>query len=203
MVAQKMGPCIFAVSLVVLPNSTVFEDASCFKDSANLEFKGKRGIYLWTNKETHKQYLGSSKNLGNRLIEYYRPSYLHAQQKRGSAISRALLKYGYSAFSLSVLIIGPTETDQVYSAANIPDYVVLEQSYLDNYILAYNINRTASSSAYEPSSELVNVGDLNPSYNKKSIDAFVWDKKHTATLKSRWSKERGKYQFFLYSSPAR
>ena len=27
----------------------------------------------------------------------------------------------------------------------------------------------------------------------------MWDKNHTATLKSRWSKERGKYQFFLYS----
>ena len=59
--------------------------------------------------------------------------------------------------------------------------VVLEQPYLDNYTLAYNINRTASSSAYEPSSELVNTGELNPSYNKKNTDDFtrmgpVWDR---------------------------
>jgi hypothetical protein len=107
------------------------------------------------------------------LVEYYRPSYLNAQEKRGSAISRALLKYGYNTFSLSIQVIGPTETDQVYSVTNIPDYVVLEQSYLDNYTLAYNINRTASSSAYEPSDELINIGESNPSYNKKGIDAFV------------------------------
>ena len=156
-----------------MPSSTVFEDASDCKESAILQFKEKRGVYLWTHKETNKQYVGSSRNLGNRLAEYYRPSYLHAQEKRGSAISRALLKYGYSAFTLSVQEIGPTETDQVYSATNIPDYVVLEQSYLDNYTLAYNINRTASSSAYEPSDELINVGESNPSYNKKGIDAFV------------------------------
>ena len=144
-------------------------------------------------------FLGSSKNLGNRLINYFRPSYLQAQENRGSAISRALLKFGYGEFSLSIQAIGPTETGQVYSATNIPDYVVLEQYYLDNYVLDYNINRTASSSAYEPSSDLVNVGDSNPSYNKKSINAFVWVKNHTTTLKARWSKERGKYQFFLYS----
>ena len=106
-------------------------------------------------------------------MEYYRPSYLQAQEKRGSAISRALLKYGYSAFSIAIQVIGPTETNQVYSVNNTPDFVVLEQSYLDNYTLAYNINRAASSSAYEPSNESVNVGELNPSYNKKNTDAFV------------------------------
>ena len=168
-----MGPCTFALSIVVLPNSIVFEDASNCKESVFLQFKDKRGIYLWTHKKTNKQYLGSSKNLRNRLVEYYRPSYLHAQEKRGSAISRALLKYGYNVFSLSIQEIGHTKTDQVYSVTNIPDFVVLEQSYLDNYTLAYNINRTASSSAYERSDELINVGEFNPSYNKKGIDAFV------------------------------
>ena len=72
-VAPKMGPCNFAVTpvltsppspsakrrvwsgevsvrcplgIVVLPNSTVFEDALSCKDSEILQFKGKRGIYL-------------------------------------------------------------------------------------------------------------------------------------------------------------
>jgi hypothetical protein len=45
-VAHEMGPCIFSVSLVVLPNSTVFEDASICKDLAVHQFKDKRGIYL-------------------------------------------------------------------------------------------------------------------------------------------------------------
>ena len=54
------------------------------------------------------------------MAEYYRPSYLQAQEMRGNAISRALLKYGYSSFSLSIQEIGPTETGQVYSVNNIP-----------------------------------------------------------------------------------
>ena len=57
--------------------------------------------------------IGSSKNLGNRLVEYFRPSYLEAQSSRGSVISRALNAYGLDAFSLSILSIGPTLTDQV------------------------------------------------------------------------------------------
>ena len=34
-VAQEMGPCVLALSIVVLPNSTVFGDASAaYKESA-------------------------------------------------------------------------------------------------------------------------------------------------------------------------
>ena len=81
-----MGPCNFAVTpvltsppspsakrrvwsgevsvrcplgIVVLPNSTVFEDALSCKDSEILQFKGKRGIYLWTHKKTLKQYFST------------------------------------------------------------------------------------------------------------------------------------------------
>ena len=67
----------------------------------------------WTKKETGKQYIGSSKNLGNRLVEYFRPSYLETQSSRGSVICRALNAYEHDAFSLSILSIGPTLTDQV------------------------------------------------------------------------------------------
>jgi hypothetical protein len=78
--------------------------------------------------ETGKQYIGSSKNLGNRLVEYFRPSYLETQSSRGSVICRALNAYEHDAFSLSILSIGTTLTDQVYSATNLPDFVKLEQA---------------------------------------------------------------------------
>ena len=42
----------------------------------------------------------------------------------------------------------------------------MEQSYLDNYELVYNVNRVASSN-YEPSTASVNEGEDNPSYDLK------------------------------------
>lgn len=75
----------------------------------------------------------------------------------------------------------------------------MEQSYLDNYELVYNINRVASSN-YEPSTASVNEGEDNPSYGLKGEQAFVWDKTHTDKLKSKWSATRGKYTFYVYSS---
>lgn len=50
----------------------------------------------------------------------------------------------------------------------------MEQSYLDNYTLDYNVNRVASS-VYEPSQASVNIGADNPSYKDISGEqAFVW-----------------------------
>ena len=125
--------------------------------------------------ETGKQYIGSSKNLGNRLVEYFRPSYLEAQSSRGSVISCALNAYGHDAFSLSILSIGPTLTarSKEYSATNLPDFVKLEQMYLSLYELVYNVNRIASSAAYIPSSSPNNEGENNPSFGSKGINAFV------------------------------
>ena len=103
-------------------------------------------------------------------------SYLEAQSSRGSVISRALNAYGHNAFSLSILSIGPTlsNTDQVYSTNNLPDFVKLEQIYLSLYDLVYNVNRIASSAAYIPSSTPINKGENNPSFGSKGINAFVW-----------------------------
>lgn len=45
--------------------------------------------------------------------------------------------------------------------------------YLSLYELVYNVNRTASSAAYIPSSSPINVGKKNPSFGSKGINAFV------------------------------
>jgi len=76
------------------------------------------------------------------------------------------------------------EKNTNYSSNNLPDFVVMEQSYLDNYKLEYNINRVASSS-YKSSQASVNKGADNPSYNLKGEEAFVWNKIHSEELKSR------------------
>jgi hypothetical protein len=185
---------------LVLPNCTHFTEVFASKVIIINQFKDQRGIYLWTQKETKKQYIGSSKNIGNRLTEYFRPSYLEIQSSRGSAISRALILYGHDKFSLSVLSIGPTLIDEKYSVNNIPDFVKLEQMYLSSYELVYNINRIASSAAYIPSSLFINDGENNPSFGSKGVNAFVWGNIHSDALKEYWSNTRGKYKFFIYDN---
>ena len=183
---------------LLLPNCTLFTEVTASKETIINQFRNQRGVYLWTQKETGKQYIGSSKNLGNRLVEYFRPSYLETQSYRGSVISRALNAYGHDAFSLSILSIGPTLTDQEYSATNLPDFVKLEQMYLSLYELVYNVNRIASSAAYIPSFLPINEGENNPSFGSKGINAFVWGNTHSDALKEFWSNTRGKYHFFVY-----
>lgn len=71
-----------------------------------IEHLGKRGVYLWTNKINHKQYIGSSINISNRLSSYFATSYLKNQSERGSAICLAILKYGLENFSIEVIELG-------------------------------------------------------------------------------------------------
>jgi len=124
----------------------VFEDSFKSRHQICFDFKGKRGCYVWTHKETGKQYVGSSRNLSLRLTDYYRNGYLKLQSERGSIICRALIKYGHASFSLSIMVMGSLPgKDSNYSSTNIPDFVIMEQSYLDNYKFEYNVNRVASS----------------------------------------------------------
>ena len=69
--------------------------------------KGRSGIYRWTNKSTGDIYIGQSTNLSARFKNKFPPggpggdyniSYLSS--KIHLIISRALIKYGYSNFSL-------------------------------------------------------------------------------------------------------
>ncbi len=64
--------------------------------------KRKTGIYIWTHKESGKSYVGSAMDLSRRLSNYYSFSYLKTK-KINSRICNALLKYGYSNFSLDIL----------------------------------------------------------------------------------------------------
>lgn len=130
-------------------------------------------IYEHT-KKNGKQYIGSSKNISNRLKDYYTNSYLSNQSILGSAICNAILKYGHQSFSLSIQVLGETPKDTIdNNSSNIPDYVTLEQFYLDNYILRYNINRNASSRAYSRSENLINIGKDNPSFDLTKENSFT------------------------------
>ena len=66
------------------------------------ENNGRSGVYLWKNNITGKCYVGSSVRLGRRLINYYSFKYI-ADPKSNMLINKALIKYGYSNFSLEIL----------------------------------------------------------------------------------------------------
>nr|YP_009364350.1 hypothetical protein [Ophiocordyceps sinensis]ARF03368.1 hypothetical protein [Ophiocordyceps sinensis]QDH07239.1 hypothetical protein [Ophiocordyceps sinensis] len=99
------------------------------------ENKGKAGVYCWINLINQKCYIGSSVNLERRLKGYYRISFMETQIKtNGSIIYRALLKHGYSNFSLEILVYCSPETA-----------IIREQYYMDLLKPEYNILKTAGS----------------------------------------------------------
>ena len=109
---------------------------------------------------------GSAMNLSSRLSDYYTNSYLKYQSTRGSLISAAILKYGLSAFSLQVIELGPSPTRDAVSVNS--DFILLEQYFLDRYILIYNIRRIALGPApvLNPNYDY-NKGNTNIQFGKK------------------------------------
>jgi len=124
--------CLYSTTSYV--NSIRFyEDAYSMKNLIINDNKGKSGIYKWTNKLTKEIYIGQSKDLSKRFIKYFNLSYL---KNRGVlVISRALIKYGYSNFTLEIL--------EYCDIANLTER---EQYYLDKLNPRYNTLKIASSS---------------------------------------------------------
>jgi group I intron endonuclease len=97
------------------------------------ENKGKSGIYMITNKLTNDIYVGQSIDLSNRFKNYFNLSYI--KSKESFIVSRALIKYGYLNFSVTIL---------EYCDKSVLDE--REQYYLDQLNPQYNILKTAGSS---------------------------------------------------------
>jgi len=77
-----------------------YDNADIQKLQAIKENRGKSGVYRWTNKLNGKSYVGSSINLVQRFTNYYSFNYI---SKNKMSISKALIKYGYSNFTLEIL----------------------------------------------------------------------------------------------------
>lgn len=98
--------------------------------------KGKSGVYRWNNVATGDVYIGSAVDLSRRLREYFSTRYLSKESlKNNSIIYKALLKYGYSSFTLDIL---------EYTDKN--SVVAKEQLYLNRQNPSYNICKKAGSS---------------------------------------------------------
>lgn len=111
----------------------IYEDIYLLKKDIIKENKDKSGIYMLTNKLTSDIYIGQSRDLSKRFRKYFSLSYI--KSKESFIISRALIKYGYSNFSVTIL---------EYCLAS--DLLKREQHYLDKLNPKYNILKIAGSS---------------------------------------------------------
>lgn len=111
----------------------VYQNAYDMRKDIYKETKDKSGIYMFTNKLTNDIYIGQSINLANRFKNYFNISYL--KHKDSLVISRALIKYGFSNFSITIL-----------EYCEISDLVTREQYYFDILKPKYNTLKIAGSS---------------------------------------------------------
>lgn len=116
----------FVFNPIIVYNDPDKDKLKILKDNRN-----KSAVYRWVNKVNGNYYIGSSTNLAVRLYTYYSIASL---LKSNRVIDRALLKYGYSSFSLEIL---------EYCSAE--DVLKREQFYMDNSSPIYNIVKTAGS----------------------------------------------------------
>jgi group I intron endonuclease len=103
------------------------------KESILNDNKSKAGVYCWTNIESGKKYVGSSVDLYRRFMQYYNIKYI-TRASKSSLICKALLKYGYSSFTLEIL-----------EYCEISDLIKREQYYIDTLKPEYNILKVAGS----------------------------------------------------------
>lgn len=110
----------------------IFFDADKDKLDILKYIKGKSGIYMWTNKLNGKKYVGSSVDLKRRVLEYYNVNRL--LNAKSMPINIALLKYGYTNFSFTILEI--CDKDSLMSR---------EKHFFEVYSPEYNILKTPGS----------------------------------------------------------
>ena len=114
----------------------VYENISDMKKIILKENINKSGIYMLTNKITNDIYIGQSIDISKRFKNYFNLSYVIS--KKSFIISRAIIKYGYSNFSLTIL-----------EYCNKSDLLKREQHYFDKLNPKYNIKIAGSSKYYK------------------------------------------------------
>src|SRR5437588_488642 len=101
----KEGPATSIPSPKSLPEPTVpvkfYPNSDTCKVQILSDNKNKSGIYMWTNNINKKIYIGSSQNLRKRFRGYFNTNHLLTYTNMN--ICKALLKHGYSNFSLTIL----------------------------------------------------------------------------------------------------
>jgi len=156
----------FSGYLALITPVKVYCNADTQKETIVKENKGKAGVYRWINNSNGNSYVGSSVDLRKRFISYYRYNYI-SDPKRNMLIHRAILKYGYSNFTLEIL-----------EYCDSPNTIEREQHYLDLLNPEYNILTKAGSSLGHKHSEETLI----------KFKARVRTKDHVAALTAHLAK---------------
>jgi group I intron endonuclease len=158
----------------------VYENILDMKKDILNENGGKSGIYMLTNKLTKEIYVGQSINLSNRFKNYLNLSYI--KSKNSFRISKALIKYGYSNFSLTIL-----------EYCNKSNLQAREQYYFDKLNPQYNILKMAGSSLKSKHTEKTKK---KFSQTLKGVyvgeNSALFDKHHTKETKKLMSLKKVK-----------
>jgi len=120
----------FSTNDKILP-VIIYDNADEKKLDILADNRKKIGVYRWINKTNLKTYVGSSTNIGVRMYTYYS---LLSLAKSNRLIDRALLKYGFSNFTLEIL-----------EYCNEENILEREQYYMDLLKPEYNIVEIAGS----------------------------------------------------------
>ena len=219
-VDEKMDIYYSLLPDATLPNGyVVYSNAQQSEGIVRTNFIKKRGVYIWTNKINGNQYIGSANDLSSRLSNYFTSgapgspqvpvasglcpaqgtnSYIKYQTSRGSAISLAIFKYDLSEFSLQLIVLGESLKRDTISINS--DHILLEQYYLDRYVLKYNIRRIALGPAPTLNPNYDNrKGINNTQFGKNGPGAAAWDHLHSSEQKALWSFTRST-PIFVYDS---
>ena len=165
---------IFSLSPLV-PVKVYYNAETCRLEILK-ENKGRAGIYRFTNILNGKTYVGSSVELRNRFLHYYRLTYLANKRRGQSMICKALLKNGYNNFTLEILeYCDPSEA------------ILREQYYIDLLKPGYNILKFAGSTLGYKHSE-------DTKAKLSSVLKAVWKSEISDMLKAKlsasWTEER-------------
>ena len=164
----------------------IYENISEMRKEILNENKNKSGIYMLTNKSTSDIYIGQSNDISKRFKNYFNLSYLKSQNS--FRISRALIKYGYNNFSLTIL-----------EYCDKSDLLSREQYYFDKLNPEYNILKIAGSSLNSKQTE-----ETKAKISKSLKGVYVGEKSalfgrhHTEETKKLMSlrKEKDNNSFF-------
>jgi group I intron endonuclease len=183
-----------------------YTNADTMKLQIFSENKGKTGIYRWVNNVNGKSYIGSALDLNKRLRYYYSYSHLISHKNKNMLINKALLKYGYSRFSLEVLEYCDKE-----------QLILREQFYIDNIKPEYNLSPTAGSSLGLKRSEETprgqklslamkgkshfEISKLKISDSQKGENNHMFGKTHSEETKNKLSRINGT-SIFVYNLQA-
>nr|UYL26207.1 GIY-YIG endonuclease [Cordyceps militaris] len=167
------------------------------------ELKDRTGVYLFVNNINGHSYVGSSVHLAARMKNYLNKAFLKNKQNSNMPITRALLKYGHSNFSLFILEFVDlnmlTIRETFYITSILPYYNVLKQGFSSlGYKHTEETKKLLSELAKDRKHSEVTkgliaravTGENNPFYSKN----------HSIESKRRISEARSSYPVYIYNS---